>query len=537
MIALVMPAFAAVSVSSPGNGASVTTPFRLNAYASNCSNQPVSAMGYSIDSSPDTTVVNGTSIDASVGMPTGHHVLHVKAWGNKGASCVSDVALNVTGSGSAPAANTAASSGSADGITVSSPGVGATVGSPFTLSAGASSCSGQPVAAMGYSLDSNANTSVVHSTSVGASISAAQGAHVLHVKSWGNAGAGCVANIAITVKGGAAAAAAPTNAGGVSVSSPGNGATVGSSFDVVATSGSCDGQPVGSMAYSIDNGGNMDVVNGTSLNAAASAGGGSHTIHVKSWGNKGAGCVANIAINVGGGGSPAAASSGGGPSIPSYAKSVSSIQSLGAWKEASDSGTSGHASGSMAMVGSPTISGNSRRFVTGYNNGGGERYYISFGDDTAAQNFVYDAWVYLTGSAGSMANLELDMNQVMSNGQTVIYGFQCDGYRGRWDFTKNAGSAQGYNDTWVPSGATCNVRNWSRNAWHHVQISYSRNTSGYVTYHAVWVDGQEQPINTTVYSAFALGWAPSLVANFQVDGLGSSGSNTVYLDKFTVYRW
>jgi len=27
------------------------------------------------------------------------------------------------------------------------------------------------------------------------------------------------------------------------------------------------------------------------------------------------------------------------------------------------------------------------------------------------------------------------------------------------------------------------------------------------------------------------------VANFQVDGIGTSGSSTLYLDHFTMYRW
>ena len=74
------------------------------------------------------------------------------------------------------------------------------------------------------------------------------------------------------------------------------------------------------------------------------------------------------------------------------------------------------------------------------------------------------------------------------------------------------------------------------NQWHHVQISYSRNSSGYVTYHSVWLDGSESQINATVPSAFALGWAPVLLTNFQIDGIGS-GSNTVYLDKVTISRW
>jgi hypothetical protein len=535
LCALALPAFAAVSVSSPGNGASLTSPFRLDAYSSSCSNEPTSTMGYSLDSSTDTTIVNGTSISASVPAPTGTHTVHVKAWGNKGASCVTDVTVNITGTSSTTTSTT--SSGSADGITVSSPGMGATVGSPFTLSASASDCSGQAVSAMGYSLDGSSNTTVVKSTSIGASVSAAAGSHTLHVKSWGDGGAGCVANVSITVTSGTTTiAAATTSSGGVSVSSPGNGATVSSPFDVTGSASTCSGQPVASMAYSLDSGGNADVVSGTSINASASASGGAHTVHVKAWGNHGASCVANIAINVSSGGS-SSGSSGGGPNIPSYATSVSSLEVLGSWKEQSDSGASGHASGTMSLTGSPALSGNSRRFYTSYTDGGNERYWVSFGDDTSAQNFVYDGWVYLNSSAGDIANLEMDLNQVMPNGQTVIYGFQCDGYAGVWDFTKNSGSASSYNDSWVRSSATCNVRNWARNMWHHVQISYSRNSSGYVTYHTVWLDGVAQSINATVYSAFALGWGPSLVTNFQVDGLGTSGSNTVYLDKLTVYRW
>ncbi len=418
--------------------------------------------------------------------------------------------------------------------TVSSPGAGA-VSSPFTLSADASTCSSQPVSAMGYSLDNSSNTTIVDSTSIDASVSAPTGDHTLHVKAWGDKGASCVTDVAIDVTGSdstSASADSSVSAEGISVSSPGNGATVSSPFTVAATAGSCSGQPVSAMAYSFDNGADAGTISGTSLDTSASASSGAHTLHVKSWGDKGAGCVANVAITVSG----SSSSGSSGPSIPSNAVSVSSIQTLGSWKEASDGGTSGSASGSMGLVGTPTISGDSRKFATSYSNGGGERYYVSFGDDTGSENFVYDAWVYLNSSAGNVANLELDMNQVMPNGQTVIYGFQCDGYNSVWDFTKNAGSASKYDDTWVRSSAPCNVRNWSRNAWHHVQISYSRNSSGDVTYHTVWLDGVAQGINATVYSAFALGWAPSLVTNFQVDGLGS-GSNTIYLDKLTVYRW
>jgi hypothetical protein len=48
----------------------------------------------------------------------------------------------------------------------------------------------------------------------------------------------------------------------------------------------------------------------------------------------------------------------------------------------------------------------------------------------------------------------------------------------------------------------------------------------------------ETPINETVPSAFSLKWgAGILMANFQVDGSGSGGSSTLFLDKLTMYRW
>ncbi len=208
------------------------------------------------------------------------------------------------------------------------------------------------------------------------------------------------------------------------------------------------------------------------------------------------------------------------------------------WLDAADPGTSGPATGAMAMVSTPSLSGDALQFDTTYTYYGGELYYADFGIDTTSQNFVYDGWVYLDSSSSSIANLEMDMNQVLPNGETVIFGFQCDGWAGTWDYTENAGTPTTYVDRWVNSSAACNVKNWAQNVWHHVQISYSRDDDGNVTYQSVWLDGNQQQINATVPSAFALGWAPSLITNFQVDGiLPGSSSSTVYLDNLTISRW
>jgi len=288
------------------------------------------------------------------------------------------------------------------------------------------------------------------------------------------------------------------------------------------------------MGYSLDNSTTTTIVHDTMVNAKVSSSTGSHTVHVKAWGNQGAVCVTDVGVHV------VTSSSSSGPWIPSNAVRVSSIQALSNWKAVNDTGTgSGTAWGSMSIVGSPSISGGTRAFYTKFSNYGGARYYTSFGDNTSSTNFLYDGWVYIpnTSSSNTIANIEMDMNQVMSNGHTVIFGVQCDGYSHTWDYTANRGTPQYPKDTWVHSGAYCNPREWSRNTWHHVQIHYSRDSGGNVYYDAVWLDGLRLNIKATVPSAFALGWSPTLLTNFQIDGLGTSGSNTVYLSNLAVYRW
>jgi hypothetical protein len=71
-----------------------------------------------------------------------------------------------------------------------------------------------------------------------------------------------------------------------------------------------------------------------------------------------------------------------------------------------------------------------------------------------------------------------------------------------------------------------------------VQLRYSRNDTGWITYQSASLDGVQQNINVTVLGAFDLGWAPTLVANVQLDGATSgSGSASVILDDLTIYRW
>ena len=411
-------------------------------------------------------------------------------------------------------------------VIVSSPGAGATVGTPFVLNAATTPCSGQPVSATGFSIDAGATT-IVNAASINAQVTAPVGSHTLHVKSWGNLGAGCDTDVSINVS---AAAIAPLFTD-VAVSQPVQGVGLVSPFTLAASGTQCQSQPISAMGFSIDDSSATMIVNGGSLNSPVSSVLGSHTLHVKSWGIHGSSCVSNVLIIV----VPSPVST-----LPSSAIGVYGIQTMMNWQATIDSATSAGAStmGATKLSGAPTLSGTSREFATNFAGAGGERYDVSFGADTSAANFLYDAWIYLPRPSTNIANLEFDVNQVMANGNTVIFGLQCDYWSKTWDYTANAGTVKVPIDVWLHSNASCNVQSWSTNTWHHVQIRYSHDGQGNVTYQAVWLDNVQQGLNITVPDAFALGWSPTLLTNFQVDSMiASDTTSTVYLDNLTVYRW
>lgn len=321
---------------------------------------------------------------------------------------------------------------------------------------------------------------------------------------------------------------------GVSIGSPSNGDHVSSPFNLSATATSCSSQSVQSMGYSIDYGDTTVLHGQMSIDSKVSASIGTHVVHVKAWGNNGAVCVSDVAITVANQSDDAAADDS---NVPADAVSVSSLEALRGWSATRDRNTYGSATGKTDLVGTPSHGGVARKFEMTYNDRGAERYSISFGDNTTSKNFFYDAWIYVTDTSSHIANLEIDVNQTMPNGQTVIFGIQCDGYSSTWDYTENLGSASNPKGYWAHTSAYCNPRDWSRYKWHHIQMEYSRTSGGHITYKYVWFDGKRSTIDKYVYGARALGWGNTLSVNFQVDGRGTSGSSTVYLDDLTIYRW
>ena len=317
---------------------------------------------------------------------------------------------------------------------------------------------------------------------------------------------------------------------GVVINTPTSGSTVHSPFSLSAYTSLCSGQQVTATGYSIDGSTSTTIFKAPAITTSVWAAPGGHTLHVKAWGVSGANCVTDVAIIV--------SASDGSSSVPSYSSSVSSIQTLGGWSAIHDGGTPGSSNGWSAVTSSPSRTGAARKFAMNYSYFGGERYSIGFGDDEAASNFNLDAWVFIPSGSDGLENLELDLNQVLSGGQTVIYGMQCDGWTSTWDIAVNKGTTYKPSNTWAHTSAPCNARTWGKNEWHHIQLSYSRNDTGWITYKSAAVDGNSHPINMTVLGAYNLGWSHILLVNVQLDGATSgSGSASVIIDDLTVNRW
>jgi hypothetical protein len=204
------------------------------------------------------------------------------------------------------------------------------------------------------------------------------------------------------------------------------------------------------------------------------------------------------------------------------------------WEWNHDPGTPGSSTGSTAYpISSPSMDGAARKFYFTYSGSGGEIYHLSFAHDTTATHFVYDTYIYFTDPS-QVQNIELDMNQVTSDGKTVILATQCASGSGTWEWTavSNGGTH------WHPSNIPCNPKKWTANTWHHVQIATHRDDSGNVTHDWISLDGTTSNFQNAVGpSAEGLGWAMGdLLLNFQIDGAGS-GSVTAYIDEMTIYRW
>jgi hypothetical protein len=338
-------------------------------------------------------------------------------------------------------------------------------------------------------------------------------------------------------------------ASNITVASPVSGTTTKSPLWVRAHNVGCNGLSPTAFGFSIDNGATTRGVTAYDIDVAhQSIATGKHTIHFKAWVNGKICPIVDSTVNVAGStttggstGSSDSAGSGGSSSgstsvnIPSNAIGSSDLDTADNWHTTHDSGTPGSSKGSTAFPATTPLYDDAREFYMTYSSRGGQRWSVSFAKDPTATHFVLDTYVYVV-NPDQLANLELDLNQVMSNGQTVIYGTQCSTYSGTWEWTSHSSSG----GHWSSSNVRCNPRSWSANTWHHIQVGFHRDSKGYVTHDWVNFDGTHSVFSNAGGSAAqSLGWAHgTLLMNVQMDGYNkSSGSVKAYLHKTTFYRW
>ncbi|HXP07385.1 MAG TPA: hypothetical protein VN828_02765 [Acidobacteriaceae bacterium] len=331
----------------------------------------------------------------------------------------------------------------------------------------------------------------------------------------------------------------PALAADITVASPVNGTHVSSPVWIRAHNIGCEGVPPSAFGYSIDN--SATIIRGETaydIDVAHQAiAAGTHIVHFKSWTARGACPVVNTQFTVGGSTTSAPPpSSSGSFGIPANASSSGDLDGKGPWGQVHDGGTPGSSRGSSVYPATTPVYDDARKFYMTYTDRGGERWNLTLAKDSKPTHFVLDTYVFLPNPS-EVLNLELDINQVMANGETVILATQCAGITGTgyWE----SGYTSGKLDHWWASGIHCDPRTWTPNVWHHIQIGMHRDSNGVVTHDWVTFDGTQHAWGYTHESAHFLGWAPGVVdVQYQIEGSSKgSGSVTSYIHKLTVYRW
>lgn len=410
-------------------------------------------------------------------------------------------------------------------VSVSSPSNGATVGSPvsYVASASTSTCS-KGVASMGIYVD-NQLLKVVDATSLNTSLSVSAGKHNTVVEEWDYCGGATYTSMSITV--GATS--------GVRVSSPTSGSQVGSpvSYVASATTSSCS-KGVASMGVYVDNQ-LTKVVNGASMNTTVPMGSGTHNTVVEEWDYCGGAAYTPVKVTVAGGGGHV----------------ISNIQASSGWKSWGELSPSyaicswpcAGVTWSMTQnVGSPSMTGKATEFYLGgskpYSDvlysipllGQGSTQGIPDSNHTllpTIHNFTYDAYFLPTNLAVTQV-LEFDVSMYF-NGLSLIWGQQCrvvGGYT--WDIWDNI------NAKWVSTGIPCKPVN---NAWNHVTIQMQRESDNWLLFQSITLNGVTTPVNRYYQASSApSGWW-GVTVNYQMDGNSSQKPYSTYLDGFSLTYW
>lgn len=402
------------------------------------------------------------------------------------------------------------------GVTVTSPVNGATVGTPVHVVANATSS--YPIVAMKVYVDNNIVFSA-SANSIDTTISMASGSRYIVVQAWDSTGA--VQKSALTVNVAYTTTTQTSTSTGVNVSSPADGATVGSPVHFVAST--VAGNPIVATKIYVDN--NIAYSATTaSIDTYVAMAGGTRYVTVQSWDNAGGVYKKSLKLNVSGTTTTTTTTTGG--------KLITDIDQMTGWESCdSCAGIDGVGpkipySQTQGRV-DPSLDGKSSEFwiggTTPYSNA---LWWKQLGGNSSATNFVYDLHYYIKNPNASQA-LEFDVNQSVNN-KKYIFGTECNLKEFKtWRIWDTA------NVKWVNTGVPCAVP--AAYKWHHLVWEFKRE-GDYTTYIAVTVNGVKTYINRQFLSRPVTN-AYEINVAFQMDGNSTQEDHSVWLDKVILNYW
>ncbi len=258
----------AVTVLSPANGATVSSPVHFVASATANAGNTISSMRIYVEGTSAYTVY-AAALDTWLSISPGTHSVVVQSWDNTGIVYKNAFAITVAAPNKSPVVALAVNPTSATtGVAVAASMAGS-IDPDGTIAA--------------YSIDFGDGT-VANAISASHAY-AAPGTYTVKATATDNVGASTVALKSITI----------TQAYGVVVASPANGSTVGSSVHFVASAASK--YPITAMRIYAD-GISQYTVNASRLDAYVALPGGTHQIVIQAWDSTGAVFKAPLTINV-----------------------------------------------------------------------------------------------------------------------------------------------------------------------------------------------------------------------------------------------
>jgi hypothetical protein len=315
----------------------------------------------------------------------------------------------------------------------------------------------------------------------------------------------------------------------VAVSRPGNGWTVGSPVNYVATATTSCPSGVASMGIYVEN--QLKYVSyGSSLNTNLSFNPGTYNTVVEEWDHCGGATYTPVKIIVSGWTPPTLynlQASGGwvgyGEFPPSYNICTQCGGGVTYWMGRG--------------VKSPSLSGNATQYYVGgwhpYSDvlwtnpliGQNSTQGLPDSNHTMVQNlhnFTYDLYFY-GGNLPASQILEFDISQYFS-GMSFIWGTQCRIAGGHmWDIWDNV------NNSWVSTGVPCNPVN---GGWNHLTIQVQRESDNWLLYKSITLNGVTANINRYEAHGSAPGGWWGVTVNYQMDGDYKQTPYTTFVDNF-----